>query len=616
MSGVKPSTDNCNTLSTEPRGTSLQHGNDDSRTPKSTRGPDQPVVEGENGVPDLTTCEMGTEEILATGRGQDTHPQDNTGQPRRNIDSASVYLLQSVKLLPGQSTFACVRVEASDSTQDFLLESDFWEVGDLNISDGLMRLTEDRTAQVLIQNLYGLTQTLLQGTRVGDALPVTVETTEDAKPASTLRIGSDLQGLGPDQAQVRKQKLRSMLGGPDLPPAEKTALLNFLADNHHAFSLGEGERGETDLIQMEIDTGNASPKRQSARRMPPLVQREVSRQLLEMQKNKVIEPSSSPWASPIVLVRKRDGTHRFCVDYRELNALTTPDGFPLPWIEDLLEQLGDSRYFSTIDLASGFWQIPMHPSSQPKTAFVVPQGLFEFRVMPFGLTNAPGVFQRLMQRVLSGLNPTDSSQFVSVYLDDVLVFSKTLEDHLNHLRIVIQRLVEAGLKLKPAKCHFAREELEYLGHIITREGLKTNPRLIEAVREFRTPRNIHEVRRFLGLASYYRRFVQGFARIAAPLHYLTRKEVQWLWTPKCDCAFQQLKNLLTTAPVLAYPKFDQGYTLETDASIHGLGAVLSQRQSDTQLHPVAYASRALSQAERNYAITELETLAVVWQCSS
>ena len=166
---------------------------------------------------------------------------------------------------------------------------------------------------------------------------------------------------------------RSMLEGPDLPPAEKTALLDFLADNHHAFSLGEGERGETDLIQMEIDTGNASPKGQSARRMPPLVKREVSRQLLEMQKNKVI----SPWASPIVLVRKRDGTHRFCVDYHELNALTTPDSFPLPRIEDLLEQLGDSKYFSTIDLASGFWQIPMHPSSQPKTAFVVPQGLFD-----------------------------------------------------------------------------------------------------------------------------------------------------------------------------------------------------------------------------------------------
>ena len=245
---------------------------------------------------------MGTEEIVATGRGQDNRPQDDTGQLRRDTDSACVYLLQSVKLLPGQSIFTRVKVEASDSTQDFLLESDFREVGDLNISDGLVRLTEDRTVQVLIQNFYGLTQTLLQGTRVGDAFPVIVETTEDAKPACTLRISSDLQGLGPDRAHVRKQKLRLMLGEPDLPPAEKIALLDFLADHHHAFSLGEGERGETDMIQMEIDTGDAPSKRQSARGMPALVHREVSQQLLEMQKNKVIEPSSSPWASPIVLV--------------------------------------------------------------------------------------------------------------------------------------------------------------------------------------------------------------------------------------------------------------------------------------------------------------------------
>ena len=193
--------------------------------------------------------------------------------------------------------------------------------------------------------------------------------------------------------------------------------------------------------------------------------------------------------------------------------------------------------------------------------------------MPFGLTNAPGVFQRLMQRVLSGLNSPGGPGFVSVYLDDILVFSHSLQDHLKHLRIVIERLVAVGLKLKPAKCHFVRAELEYLGHVITREGLKTNPRLVEAVREFPTPKNVHEVRRFLGLASYYRRFIQSFASIAAPLHYLTRREVQWLWTPKCESAFQRFKDLLVTAPVLAYPK--------TDASFHGLGAVLSQKQSDT-----------------------------------
>ena len=359
------------------------------------------------------------------------------------------------------------------------------------------------------------------------------------------------------------------------------------------------------------DTGDARPKKYPVRRMPFAVRQEVARQLHNMQRNGVIQPSKSPWASPVVLVKKRDGSHRFCVDYRGLNSVTTADNFPLPRIDDL-DQLGDSKYFSSIDLASGFWQIRMHPSAQEKTAFVTPQGLFEFRVMPFGLTNAPGVFQRLMQQVIMGLNPISGPDFVSVYLDDILVFSRSLEDHLNHLRIVINRLVEVGLKLKPAKCHFAKKELEYP---VTREGLKTNPRLIEAVREFPTPKNVQDVQRFLGLSSYYRRFIRNFARIAAPLHQLTRKDVKFHWSAECGTVFQELKALLTSAPVLAYPNFDREFTLETDASVQGLGAVLSQIQPDSKLHPVAYASRALSPPEKNYGITELETLAVVWAMS-
>ena len=184
--------------------------------------------------------------------------------------------------------------------------------------------------------------------------------------------------------------------------------------------------------------------------------------------------------------------------------------------------------------------------------------------------------------------------------------------HLEHLRAVIGKLVEAGLKLKPTKCHFVRTELEYLSHVITREGLKTNPRLVEAVREFPVPKNLPDVRRFLGLTSYYRRFIRNFAKVASPLHYLTKKDSRWLWTLECETAFQALKEKLTTAPVVAYPNFHKEYILETDASTQGLGAVLSQVQSDEQPHPVAFASRALSRAERNYGITELETLAVVW----
>ena len=208
-------------------------------------------------------------------------------------------------------------------------------------------------------------------------------------------------------------------------------------------------------MQFEIDTGDAgdaAPKKLPVRRMPFTVQQKVTRQLKMMQETGVIQPL---WASPVVLVRK-DGTHRFCVDYRELNSVTRADTSPLPCIDDLLDQLGKSAYFSTLDLATGYWQIRVHPNSQEKTAFVTPQGLYEFRVMPFGLTNAPAVFQRLMQCVLMGLNPEEGPDFVAVYIDDILVFSRTLEDHIDHLRLVFERLVETGLKLKPAKCRFVQ----------------------------------------------------------------------------------------------------------------------------------------------------------------
>lgn len=232
--------------------------------------------------------------------------------------------------------------------------------------------------------------------------------------------------------------------------------------------------------------------------------------------------------------------------------------------------------------------------------------------MPFGLTNAPAVFQRLMQRVLMDLNPPDGPDWVAVYMDDVLVFSRTLEEHLDHLCKVIIRLREVGSKLKPSKCYFAREQVEYLGHIITPSGLKPNPKLVAAVHDFPTPHNLQTLQQFLGLSSYYRRFIQGYAAIARPLHQLTRKGAEFLWTPACQAALEELKKRLTTAPVLAYPALDRDFVLETDASILGLGAILSQKQSDDLLHPVAFASRSLSRSEANYSITELETLAVVW----
>ena len=241
---------------------------------------------------------------------------------------------------------------------------------------------------------------------------------------------------------------------------------------------------------------------------------------------------------------------------------------------------------------------------------MTPQGLHELLV-PFGLTNAPAVFQRLMQRLLMGLNPESGPDFVTVYIDDVLVFSPTLDEHLVHLQVVIRRINEAGQKLKPSKCWFVRQEVEYLGHLVTPQGLRPNTKLVKAIEQFPTPTAVSEVRRFMGLASYYRRFISNFARIAEPLSQLTRKDIPFRLTQSCEDSMAQLKKKLTTAPVLAYPSFHKPFTVETDASICGISAVLSQIQEDVKMHPVAYASRSLSKAERNYSVTELETLAVV-----
>ena len=330
-----------------------------------------------------------------------------------------------------------------------------------------------------------------------------------------------------------------------------------------------------------------------------------------MLEQNVIQPSNSPWASSVVLVWKKNGSLRFCVDYRGLNSVTKPDRFPLPRIDDMLDQLGEMKHFSTLDLASGYWQVCMSRTAREKTAFVMQQGLFEFRVMPFGLMNAPAVFQHLMQQVIGVLNLLEGLNFVSVYIDDLLVYSKTLEEYLQHLSMILDRRREVNLKLQPAKCHFFRQSIEFLGHIPTPQGLMPNAKQVAAVKDFPVPQNVTDLCRFLSLASYYQRIIAGFARIAS-LHHLTKKTVRWEWTEGCQSAFDQLKQSLLNSPVLVYPDFDVDFVMETDACIEGLGAILSQKKSDGKLHPVAYASRSTSSAERHYSTTELETLAVVW----
>ena len=265
---------------------------------------------------------------------------------------------------------------------------------------------------------------------------------------------------------------------------------------------------------------------------------EVKDLLADMEKKDVIRPSNSPWASPIVLVRKRDGSHRFCVDYRKLNAVTRKDAYPLPRIDDTLDTLSGACWFSTLDMVSGYWQVEVGEKDREKTAFCTPYGLYEFNVLPFGLCNGPATFQRLMDLVLSGLQ---MSQCL-VYIDDVIVVGRTFDEHLCNLREVFGRVRGAGLKLKPSKCAFLQERVYYLGHEVSRKGVATDPTKINQVAHWPVPQSVKDVQKFLGLASYYRRFVRNFASIAKPLHRLTEKTATFEWTVECQAAFAELRH--------------------------------------------------------------------------
>ena len=351
------------------------------------------------------------------------------------VPTVRVNLVQSVQLLPHQSLVVEVslaRHKESDDSVTYLLEPIELRSG-LEIEPSLLSLSAEDGVLAVINNPTGCSMALEEESLLGEATPVTL-----VNPAPN---DNQTQGVSGEQSALRwiqtkptvwrQQKLLESVGALEtLTPVKQQKLLDFLKEHHTAFALEEGERGETDLVEMHINTGDTRPQRCPPRRMPFAVREEVVKQLDRMQAAGVIEPSMSPWSSPVVMVRKKDGSHRFCVDYRHLNAITKADTYPLPRIDDLLDQLGCCKFFSTLDLASGYWQIRVDPESQEKTAFVTPQGLYEFKIMPFDLTNAPAVFQRLMQRLLTGLNPPSGPDFVAVYSDDLLVFSPTLEEHL------------------------------------------------------------------------------------------------------------------------------------------------------------------------------------------
>lgn len=425
--------------------------------------------------------------------------------------------------------------------------------------------------------------------------------------SSTPAIVSSVTDHSKADTQFHPEHLAKAFTGQGLTPVQAEQVLRLLERNADIFAKHDYDLGHCEVVQHAIDTQGHAPIRQQPYRIPFAQRKVVEEEIDKMLKTGVIQPTNSPWASPIVLVAKKTGEWRVCCDLRKLNAIAAPIQYPLPRIEDLLYSLSNGRYLSSCDLASGYWQISVQPSDRPKTAFTTFCGNYEFVRMPFGLQGAPATFQCCMETVLSGL----LWSIAFVYLDDILIVSPTFEKHLEHLQLVFDRLRKAGFKLKLRKCEFLKQEVSYLGHKVSAGGLKPDPKKLEAVQKYKAPTNQTEVRSFIGLCSFYRRFVHNFAKIAAPLTELTR-DVPFHWGKPQAEAFETLKKLLTTPPILAYPNFEKPFIVSTDASSKGVGAILSQLDEQKRERPIMYASRVLNAHERKYAVAEQEALAVIF----
>ena len=395
--------------------------------------------------------------------------------------------------------------------------------------------------------------------------------------------------------------------------AESMQLERLLSEHSDLFAKSPTELGKTSLVCHKIDTGDARPIKQAPRRPPMAFAHEEQKIITQQLEAGVIRESTSSWASPLVYVKKKDGSTRPCVDYRRLNDVTKKDAYPLPRIDDCLDCLSGARCFSTLDLQSGYWQLDVQEEDRPKTAFITRGGLYEYVTMPFGLCGAPATFERYMELVLQGLQ----WRTLLVYFDDVIVYGRNHQEHMDRLGEVFNRLAKAGLKLKPSKCDLLQEEVGFLGHIVTQHGVKPDPKKIEAIHEWPTPRVVRDIRAFLELTSYYCRFIRGFSTIAAPMNRLTENGVYFDWTEACQTAFDVLKAAIASEDIMAYPDNDGGlFILDTDASDTGIGGVLSQMQwhEDRQEQverPIVFASKSLTRTQRRYCVTRRELLAVV-----
>ncbi|KAH7702725.1 pol polyprotein [Aphelenchoides avenae] len=413
----------------------------------------------------------------------------------------------------------------------------------------------------------------------------------------------------------RLQELLRLLGPTEMPlsDARRAELESTLLEFNDVFALNDSELGRTGLVKHKIELIGSTPVRIPPRPIPYVLREPIAEMVQDYYEREIIKPSVSSYSSPIVIARKKDQSLRFCVDYRILNSRTKKFAMPLPNIDYLLLTMGPKQFFSSLDLLGAYWQLELEEESKQYTAFPALNQLWEFNDLSFGLTNAPGTFQEFMQRLFDGV----LNDYVYVFLDDILIVSSTWEEHLAHIREVFRRLRTAGLRLKPKKCRLVAREVQYLGHILSPDGLRMDPEKVAAVKNFPRPTCVRDVQSFHGLANHYRKFIKGFALIAHPLYQLIKKGAEFVWREQEEGAFSELKRVICEEVTLRLPDFEAAkndperpLTLQTDACRAGIAGILCQKDSRGALRPIHFVSRSTKGAELNYGITELEALSI------
>ena len=517
------------------------------------------------------------------------------------LDEGSVLPSHSAAMIP-------VRLTSAPVGADVLILSETIRVRGMRLESGIARVQAAHRTVILVHNLTHGNLTLAKGICLGSALVYPAPVEESMLPQSFITAAV----TNPRTSQAFQEfsaAVKPSLNPSDYPEFD-SQLLQLLFKHDSAVALPGQPLGCTNLLQHKIELlPDARPVYIPAYRLPRSQRDVAERKVQEMIADGIVEPSTSPWNSPLFLVPKKDGDFRPVVDFRRLNQCTVSQRYPLPVLSDLLQSLGEhNSVFSSLGLMSGFWQVPLAPESRPLTAFSTPSGHFHYVRLPMGLKNSPICFQLLINEVFRGL----LGDGVFAYLDDIVVVSKDMASHFDKLTSVFTRLCHAGLKVKLSKCHFLKKRLTFLGHVVDSSGLHTSDDKIVAVKNFPRPKTITELKSFLGLSGYYRPFVPHYARLSAPLLRLLKKDAPFLWGPDQEEAFTSLKSKLTSTPVLAFPDFTKPFLLCTDASGSGLGAALMQNDDRGKKRPIAFASRILNSAESRYSVTDLETLAIIW----